>query len=48
VAGLVSRVLREKISAEIRRRMPRRYLELEEQRLTRLVTEWLDYEATRI
>ncbi len=28
--------------------MPRRYLELEEQRLTRLVTEWLDYEATRI
>ena len=48
VAGLVSRVLREKISAELRRRMPRRYLELEEQRLTRLVTEWLDYEATRI
>ncbi len=28
--------------------MPRRYLELEEQRLTRLVSEWLDYEATRI
>ena len=28
--------------------MPRRYLELEEQRLTKLVTEWLDYEATRI
>lgn len=28
--------------------MPRRYLELEEQRLTRLVTEWLDYEATRV
>ena len=29
-------------------RMPRRYLELEEQRLTRLVTEWLDYEAARM
>jgi probable DNA repair protein len=48
VAGLVRRVLREKISAELRQRMPKRYLELEEQRLTRLVNEWLDYEATRI
>jgi ATP-dependent helicase/DNAse subunit B len=28
--------------------MPRRYLELEEQRLTGLVTEWLDYEVTRV
>jgi ATP-dependent helicase/nuclease subunit B len=28
--------------------MPRRYLELEQVRLTRLVTEWLDFEATRI
>ena len=28
--------------------MPRRYLELEELRLTSLVTEWLEYEATRI
>jgi ATP-dependent helicase/DNAse subunit B len=28
--------------------MPRRYLELEEQRLTKLVTEWLEYEATRV
>ncbi len=48
LAGLVRRVLREKISAELRQRMPKRYLELEEQRLTRLVAEWLDYEATRI
>jgi ATP-dependent helicase/nuclease subunit B len=48
VAGLVRRVLREKISAELRQRMPKRYLELEEQRLTRLVTEWLDYESTRL
>ena len=36
------------IAATLRQRMPRRYLELEEDRLTRLVTEWLDYEATRI
>ena len=28
--------------------MPRRYLELEELRLTSLVTEWLDYEAARV
>jgi ATP-dependent helicase/DNAse subunit B len=27
--------------------MPRRYLELEGQRLTRLVTEWLEYESSR-
>lgn len=48
VAGHVERVLREEISAGIRERMPRRYLELEEQRLTRLVSEWLEYEATRL
>jgi len=48
VAGHVERVLREEISVGIRERMPRRYLELEEQRLTRLVTEWLEYEATRV
>jgi RecB family exonuclease len=28
--------------------MPRRYLELEELRLTALVTEWLNFEATRV
>jgi ATP-dependent helicase/DNAse subunit B len=28
--------------------MPARYLEIEQQRLTRLVTAWLDYESTRI
>ncbi len=32
----------------LREFMPRRYLELEEQRLTGLVTEWLDFEAMRI
>jgi len=35
------------INAGTRERMPRRYLKLEEQRLTRLVTAWLNYEATR-
>jgi len=48
VAGHVSRTFKQQIRSGIRERMPRRYLELEEQRLTRLVSEWLDYEATRI
>jgi probable DNA repair protein len=48
VAGHVQRALQQELRPHLRERMPRRYLELEEQRLTRLVTEWLDYEATRI
>ena len=49
VATHVQRVLAREICVRtLRELMPRRYLELEEQRLTRLVTEWLDYEATRI
>lgn len=48
VEATVHRVLQEEIRSGLRERMPRRYLELEEQRLTRLVAEWLDYEATRI
>jgi probable DNA repair protein len=48
VAGHVRRVLGDEISPAIRIRMPRRYLELEELRLTRLVTEWLRYEAARL
>jgi probable DNA repair protein len=48
VAALTERVLRQEMRADIRERMPRRYLELEQERLTRLVTEWLDYEATRV
>jgi probable DNA repair protein len=48
VAGHVRRVLRDKILTGLRQRMPRRYLLLEELRLTRLVTEWLEYEAARI
>lgn len=37
-----------KLPPGARDRMPVRYLELEERRLTRLVTEWLQYEAARI
>jgi probable DNA repair protein len=48
VVGHVHSILESEISSELRQRMPRRYLELEEQRLVRLVTEWLEYEATRI
>jgi ATP-dependent helicase/nuclease subunit B len=48
VASHVHRVFASELRREVRQIMPRRYLELEEQRLIRLVTEWLDYEATRI
>jgi probable DNA repair protein len=48
VAGHVHKVLQENMPGGVRQRMPKRYLELEEQRLTRLVTEWLEFEATRI
>jgi len=44
----VRRSLQEEINSGLRQRLPRRYLELEEQRLTQLVTEWLKYESTRI
>ena len=44
----VHRVLEREIRPGIRERMPRRYLELEELRLTALIAEWLDYEAARI
>jgi len=47
VAGHVARAMDKEINAGTRERMPRRYLKLEEQRLTRLVTAWLNYEATR-
>ncbi|MGD0901977.1 MAG: PD-(D/E)XK nuclease family protein [Terracidiphilus sp.] len=48
VAAHVRRVLEGELLSALRQRMPRRYLELEEQRLTGLVAEWLDYEAARI
>jgi probable DNA repair protein len=48
VAEHVRRVMSRAIKPHLREGMPRRYLELEEQRLTRLVTEWLAYEETRV
>ncbi len=48
VATHVDRALRFGVGPALRDRMPARYLGLEGQRLTRLVTEWLGYEATRI
>ncbi len=48
VEGHVQRILRNEMPAGARERMPRHYLELEELRMTRLVTEWLEYEAARL
>ena len=48
VAAHVQRVMARELRPHLRELMPRRYLELEEQRLTRLVQEWLEYEATRV
>jgi probable DNA repair protein len=48
VAEHVRRVFSQELRPHLREVMPRRYLELEEQRLTGLVTEWLEYEATRV
>jgi probable DNA repair protein len=47
VEGHVSRILKDQMPAGIRERMPRRYLLLEEERLVRVVTEWLEFEAIR-
>ena len=41
-------MLEEEIPPAVRDQMPVRYLELEEQRLTRVVTEWLEFERTRL
>ena len=48
VSGHVRRVFAQELRPHLRERMPRRYLELEELRLIRLVTEWLNYEAARV
>jgi ATP-dependent helicase/DNAse subunit B len=48
VAEHVRRALQDHLGPPLRERMPWRYLELEELRLTGLLTEWLDYEASRI
>lgn len=44
----VGRVLEEEMPAGAREQMPARYLELEKQRLTRVVTEWLEFERKRV
>jgi probable DNA repair protein len=48
VAAHVQRTLASKLHPHLREQMPRRYLELEALRLTRLVTEWLEFEAARV
>ena len=48
VAEHVEQALQNGLNSGMRDRMPARYLELEGQRLTGLLTEWLDYEATRV
>jgi ATP-dependent helicase/nuclease subunit B len=47
VAGHAERALRTEIPAGVREQMPQRYFELEQKRLTRLVSEWLEYELVR-
>ena len=48
VRNHVRNILRKKVPDAVRDRMPAPYLDLEETRLVRLVTEWLKYESTRI
>ena len=48
VESHVHHALEEQISEGMRDQMPARYLELEEQRLARVVTEWLEFERTRL
>ena len=48
VAGHVRRVMEGKIPAGVCEQMPQRYVELEGERLTRLVTEWLEFERGRV
>jgi probable DNA repair protein len=44
----IGRAFAAELPSGLRERLSPRYLELEEERLTRLITEWLTYEATRI
>ncbi len=48
VARIVGSVLDEKMPRAALELMPAEYLELERERLTRLITEWLEYEAARV
>jgi probable DNA repair protein len=47
VEAHVDRAIHAKLALAVRERMPDRYLELEAERLTRLITEWLTYESAR-
>jgi ATP-dependent helicase/nuclease subunit B len=44
----VKTVMESKVPEQVREQMPAMYLELEESRLIRLITEWLQFEKTRI
>jgi probable DNA repair protein len=44
----VSRILHDKLPDGVQDRMPQRYIDLEQRRLTHLITEWLDYEVARL
>jgi len=48
VRAHVARVFGEQAPSGVGDRMPSHYLELEQDRLTRLVSAWLDFEATRV
>lgn len=48
ITGHVRRACEREIRSDFRIRMPRAYLELEEQRLVRLIGDWLEYESTRV
>ncbi|HEX8713627.1 MAG TPA: PD-(D/E)XK nuclease family protein [Terracidiphilus sp.] len=47
VAAHVRRVFQSEVPGHLRVRMPNAYLELEELRLVRLISDWLNFEATR-
>jgi len=47
VSAHVHSVMEQDLPTGLRDRLPVRYLEIEEMRLVRLITEWLQYEATR-
>jgi probable DNA repair protein len=48
VRNRVQAVLQAEVPQALREMMPRQYLELEETRLVRLITEWLNFESHRI
>jgi ATP-dependent helicase/nuclease subunit B len=48
IADHVRRSIQTELKQAIRERLPKRYLEMEERRLTFLIHEWLDYELTRV